>query len=66
MIKENVDYDLNEALRSQLMENLEAIKKEKRLRFKFGRLILGLFFYFQNFFPSIGDIQWIVGTPTLL
>lgn len=66
MIIEDVDYDLSEALRSQLMLNLEAIKKDKRLRFKFGQLILGLFFYFQNSFPGIGDIKWIGGTPTLM
>lgn len=50
MVKENMDYDLAEAMRSQLMANLEVMKKDKRLRFKFGQLILGLFFYFQNFF----------------
>lgn len=66
MVKENVDYDLAEALRSQLMVNLEAIKKDKKLRFKFGQLILSLFFYCQNYFPSIGDMQWISGTPALL
>ncbi|XP_059064624.1 uncharacterized protein LOC131856734 [Cryptomeria japonica] len=59
MVKENIDYDLAKSLRSQLMENLEAVKKEKKMRFKFGQLIIGLFFYFQNFFPSIGDVQWI-------
>lgn len=66
MIKENVDYDLTKALRSQLMANLEPVKKDKRLRFKFGQLILVLFFYFQNIFPGIGDVQWITGTPALL
>lgn len=66
MVKENVDYDLVEALRSQLMVNLEAVKKDKTLRFKFGQLILGLFFYFQNYFLGIGDVQWIEGTPTLI
>lgn len=66
IIKEDVDYDLSEALRSQLMLNLESIKKDKRLRFKFGQLILGLFFYFQKCFPGIGDIQWIDGTPALV
>lgn len=36
MIKEDFDYDLSEALRSQLVLNLESIKKDKRLIFKFG------------------------------
>lgn len=66
MIKEDIDYDLSEALRSQLVLNLESVKKDKRLRFKFGQLIIGLFFYFQNYFPNIDDIQWIDGTPALV
>lgn len=56
MVKENVDYDLVEALRSQPMVNLEVVNKDKELRFKFGQLILGLFFYFQNNFPDISDV----------
>lgn len=48
MVKENVDYDLAEVLRSQLMANLEFVEKDKKLRFKFSYLILGLFFYFQK------------------
>lgn len=35
-IKDNVDYDLSEALRTQLISNLESIKKYKRQKFKFG------------------------------
>lgn len=66
MIKEDVDYDLSKDLRSQLMLNSEAIKKDKRLRFKFGQLILGLFFYYQNLFLDISDIHWIEGTPALV
>lgn len=66
MLKENVDYDLAEALREQLILNLELIKKDKRQKFKFGQLIIGLFFYFQNFFLIIGDIQWSVDTSAML
>lgn len=66
MLKENDDYDLAEALRTQLILNLESIKKDKRQKFKSGQLIIGLFFYFQNSFPSIGDIQWSEDTPTML
>lgn len=66
MLKENIDYDLAEALRTQLVLNLETIKKDKRQKFKFCQLIIGLFFYFQNFFPGIGDIQWYDDTPIIL
>lgn len=66
MVKENADYDLAEALITHLILNLESIKKDKRQKFKFGQLIIGLFFYFQNSFPSIGDIQWSMDTPAML
>lgn len=65
MGKENFDYGLAEALRSQLMENLEVVKNDKKMRFKFGQLIMGLFFYFQTFFLGIGDEQWITSTLAL-
>lgn len=66
MIVENVDYDLCEAIRSQLMLSLQSIKKDRSQKFKFGQLPIGLFFYF--FLPRIGDIQWsndILITPQI-
>lgn len=62
MIKENVDYDLCEAMQSQLMLNLESIKDNSQ-KFTFGQLLISLFFYFKNFIPGIGDIQWSNDTP---
>lgn len=46
MMIENEDYDLCEAMRSQLMLNLESIKKDNRQKFKYGHLLIDLFFYF--------------------
>lgn len=66
MIKENANYGLTEALRTQLILNQESIKKDKRRKFKFSQLIIGLFFYFQNSFLGISDIQWSNDTPTML
>lgn len=40
----------------QLMENLKSIKEDKSLRLKFGQLLVSLFFYFQGYFPGIGDV----------
>lgn len=38
--------------------NLKSIKQDNALRFKFGQLLVGLFFYFQGYFPRVGDVQW--------
>jgi len=48
MLKENVDYDLCELLQNQLIENLKKIKRDKKNTFKYGTLILCLFFYYMN------------------
>ena len=58
MVKENAEYDLCELLRSQLMENLGKIKKDKKNSFKYGNLLLFLFFYFMNEVPRFGKFQW--------
>lgn len=60
MVKENVDYDLYEAMRTQLILNLDSIKKDKNQKLKFGQLLVGLLFYFKIFIPRIGDIQWLI------
>lgn len=48
MVKENKDHDMCEVLWSHLMENITSIKKDKKNTFKYGTLILCLFFYFIN------------------
>lgn len=40
------------------MENLTSIKKDKKNTFKYGTLILCLFFYFINDILGINNIQW--------
>lgn len=44
MVKENENYELCELLRSQQMENLGKIKKDKKKSFIYGNLLLCLFF----------------------
>lgn len=63
MIEENANYDLCEAIRSQSMLNLNSIENDNTQKFKYGQLLIGLFFYFQNFLPGISDIQWSKDTP---
>lgn len=58
MMVENANYDLCEAMRNQLMLNLKSIKNDNSQKFKYGQLLIGLFFYFHNSIPGIDDIQW--------
>lgn len=63
MINEDGEYELCTCMQKQLMENLKSIKEEKALRFKFGQLLVGLFLYFQGYFPGVGDVQWLFDLP---
>lgn len=49
MIAMNVDYDLCEEIQSQFMLNLQSIKKGSSQSFKYGQILIGLFFYFSEF-----------------
>lgn len=63
MISENANHDLCEAIRRQLFLNLKSIKKDNNQKFKYGHLLVGLFFYFNNFLQGIGDIEWSKDLP---
>lgn len=63
MIIDNADYDLCQAIRVQLFQNLQSIKKDNTQKFKYGQLLARLFFYLQNFLPGIGDIEWSKDLP---
>ena len=40
------------------MENLGAITKSKSAQCKFGSILVCIFFYVQNVFPSFGKLGW--------
>ena len=40
------------------MENLGAIRRSKSAQCKFGSILICIFFYVQNEFPSFGKISW--------
>lgn len=40
------------------MENLGKIKKDKKNSFKYGNLLLCLFFYFMNEVSGVGKVHW--------
>ena len=42
----------------QLMENLGAIRKTKNSQCNFGAILVCIFFYVQNTFPSFGKVSW--------
>lgn len=66
MLKENADYDLCELLRVQLFENLNKNKKDKKNFFKYGSLIICLFFYFMNEVPGVQSVHWTNDRPVTI
>ena len=40
------------------MENLGAIRKSKSAQCEFGSILVCIFFYVQNEFPSFGKLGW--------
>ena len=40
------------------MENLGAIRNSKSAQCKFGSILVCIFFYVQNKFPSFGKLGW--------
>lgn len=59
MVKQNVDYDLCELLIGQLLENLGKIRKDKKNIFKYGNLLICLFFILHiGEVLGVGKVQW--------
>ena len=40
------------------MENLGAIRKTKSAQYKFGSILVCIFFYVHSTFPSFGIVVW--------
>lgn len=49
-----------------ILDNLENIKKCKKHIFKYGSLILHVFFFFMNLFPRISNITWKKDIPVAI
>ena len=58
IVKRDHTYDLAELQRQQIMENLGAIRRTKGAQCKFGSILVCIFFYVQNEFPSFGKVGW--------
>lgn len=65
VVKKNMDFDLAEVLLTQFNKNMDSIRTSKNNPCKFGSLLICIFFYVQNFFPSKGTVVWRKHTPIL-
>lgn len=66
ILKEDKLYDLCGVLQSELLNNLKKIKQDKKHVFKFGTLIICLYFYFMNEVPDAGKVQWACDGPVMM
>ena len=58
MVKCDHAYDLAELQLQKIIENLGAIRRKKGAKCKFGAILVFIFFYVQNEFPSFGIVEW--------
>ena len=58
LVKKDHTYDLAELMVQQINENLGAIRKSKGAQYKFGAVLVCMFFYVMKEFPSIGKVNW--------
>ena len=58
IVKKDHTYDLAKLQLQQIMENLGAIRRFKSAQCKFGSILISIFFYVQNEFPSFGKVSW--------
>ncbi|GLJ42669.1 hypothetical protein SUGI_0884470 [Cryptomeria japonica] len=67
IVKKGMKIDLCKVLLKNLFENLNTIRKLKKNNsantLKFGSLLVCMFFYFEKFFPSIGNVVWELHRP---
>ena len=58
IVKKYHTYDLEKLLLLHIMENLGAIRRSKGAQCKFGSILICIFFYVLEEFPSIGKVNW--------
>ena len=63
IVKKDHTYDLAELQLQQQIENLGAIWKTKSAQCKFGSILVCIFFYVRNTFPTFGKVAWRVNRP---
>lgn len=65
IVKKDLVFDLPELQLVQFCKNLENIQATKPNPWKFGSLLVCLFFYAQDLFPSKGIVVWEKDRPVL-
>lgn len=65
-MKKGLQLNLAEFMLGQLEENMRTIKVARSNTCKFGSLLLCTFFYLQNFFPSVGSVEWDINRPIII
>lgn len=58
IVKKYHSYDLAELMLQQINENLGVIRRSKGAQCKFGSVLVCIFFYVMEEFPSIGMVNW--------
>ena len=58
LVKKDHTYDLEELMLQQINKNLGAIRRSKGAQCKFGSVLVCIFFYVMEEFPSIGKVNW--------
>lgn len=58
IVKRDHTYDLVDLQLQQLIENLCSIRRNKSSSCKFGSLLIFLFFYLEDTFPTHGQVNW--------
>ena len=58
IVKRDHTYDLVELQLQQIIENIGAIRRLKSEQCKFGSILVCMFFYVQNEFPSFDKVGW--------
>lgn len=56
IVKKNMEFDLARVLLKKLNKNMDSIRTAKKNPYKFGSLLVCLFFYVHKFFPSKGAV----------
>ena len=58
LVKKDHTYELEKLMLQQIKENLGAIRRSKGAQCKFGSVLVYIFFYVMEEFPSIGKVNY--------
>lgn len=65
IVKKGHKYDIIELKLRQLIENMKTIRVARSNTYKFGSLLVCIFFYMKNYFHSTSQVNWRTDTPAI-